>query len=88
MNQTWENAKKPNFGPDFGPFGPNLGSNFFPEFYLYQLLDSVLSYYPMQFKGKLKNQTWQNGKKTNFGSHFGSFGPNLGHKNFPDLYLY
>ena len=62
--------------------------NFFPEFYLYQLLDSVLSYYPMQFKGKLKNQTWQNGKKTNFGSHFGSFGPNLGHKNFPDLYLY
>ena len=31
--------------------------NFFPEFYLYQLLDSVLSYYPMQFKGKLKSQT-------------------------------
>ena len=56
--------------------------NFFPEFYLYQLLDSVLSYYPMQFKGKLKNQTWQNDKKTNFGSHFGPFGPNLGPQNF------
>ena len=26
MNQTWENGKKKtNFGPDFGPFGPNLG---------------------------------------------------------------
>ena len=56
--------------------------NFFPEFYLYQLLDSVLSYYPMQFKGKLKNQTWQNDKKTNFGPHFGPSGPNLGPKNF------
>ena len=25
MNQTWENGKKPNFGPDFGLFRPNLG---------------------------------------------------------------
>ena len=25
MNQTSENGKKRNFGPDFGPFGPNLG---------------------------------------------------------------
>ena len=25
MNQTWENGKKPSFGTDFGPFGPNLG---------------------------------------------------------------
>ena len=24
-NQTWKNVKKSNFGPDFGPFGPNLG---------------------------------------------------------------
>ena len=29
MNKTWENDKKPSFGPDFGPFGPNLVSNFF-----------------------------------------------------------
>ena len=29
MNQTWENAKKPSFGPNFGPFGPNLGHQFF-----------------------------------------------------------
>ena len=33
MNQTWENAKKPGFGPDFGPFDPNLGSKgFFVNF--------------------------------------------------------
>ena len=24
MNQTWENDKKNNFGPDFGSFGPKL----------------------------------------------------------------
>ena len=24
MNQTWENDKKPNFGPDFDSFGPKL----------------------------------------------------------------
>ena len=36
MNQTWENKKKPNFGSNFGLFGPNLGPlNFFGWFYLY-----------------------------------------------------
>ena len=36
MNQTWENDKKPGFGPDFGIFGPYLGpKNFFQGFYLY-----------------------------------------------------
>ena len=29
MKQTWENGKKFKFGPDFGPFGPNLGSQSF-----------------------------------------------------------
>ena len=24
MNQTWENGKKPSFGPDFDPFGPKF----------------------------------------------------------------
>ena len=33
MNQTWENGKRPNFGPDFGLFAPNLGpQNFFAAF--------------------------------------------------------
>ena len=29
MNKIWEDGKKPNFGPDFGLFGPKLGPNFF-----------------------------------------------------------
>ena len=30
MSQSLENGKKPRFGPDFGPFGPNLApKNFF-----------------------------------------------------------
>ena len=31
----------------------------------------------MQFKGKLKNQICENGKKPNMGPDVGSFGPNL-----------
>ena len=58
MNQTKKKIdKKPNFGPNFGLFGPNLGPNFFGKSYLYQQLDIVPSYHAMQFKGKLMNQT-------------------------------
>ena len=35
MNQIWENAKKSNFGPNFGLFDPNLAPIFLCEFYLY-----------------------------------------------------
>ena len=35
----------------------------------------------MQFKGKLMNQTWENGKKPNLGSDFGLFDPNVGPQN-------
>ena len=35
------------------------------------------------------NQTWENVKKINFGADFGSFGSNLGPKNFfRRFYLY
>ena len=78
INQTWKNDKKPSFEPDFGPFGPNLGTpNFFYAFYIYQILDSNASYHCMQFEGKLMNQTWENGQKPSFGADFGLFGPNL-----------
>ena len=33
-------------------------------------LDNVPSYHPMQFLGKLINQTWKNDKKPNFGPPF------------------
>ena len=36
MEQICENDRKPSFGPNFGPFGPNVGSKiFFRKFYLY-----------------------------------------------------
>ena len=43
---------------------------------------STVQYHCMQFQGKLMNQTWENGKKTNTETDFDSFGPNLGSKNF------
>ena len=36
----------------------------------------------MQLKGKLKNQSWENGEKTKFKSDFGPFGPNVDPQNF------
>ena len=29
MNETWDNRKKPSFGPDIGPYDPKLGTKFF-----------------------------------------------------------
>ena len=46
MNQTWENGKKPNFGPDVGPFCPKFGPlNFFAGFTstrCYTLLKAII----------------------------------------------
>ena len=36
----------------------------------------------MQFKRKLIHQTWENGKKRNFGPNFGQIDLNLGPKYF------
>ena len=55
---------------------------FFCGFYFYLLLEIVPSYHPRQFKGKLKNKTWENGKKTNLRPNFGQVGLNLGPQNF------
>ena len=35
MNQTSENDEKSNFGPNIGPFGPNVVLQFFWKFFLY-----------------------------------------------------
>ena len=51
---------------------------FFCELYLY-LPDTVTSYHPMQFTGKLTNQTWENGKKPNkFRAQFWPIWPKCG----------
>ena len=42
MNQTWENGKKPCFGPNYGPYGPNSGSQ---NFFFKNLAPSVTRYY-------------------------------------------
>ena len=39
-----------------------------------------LSLYAME--GKIRNQTWENGKKPSFETDFGHLGPNLGPKIF------
>ena len=80
LNQSWENDKNPSFGrTDFGPFGPNLGSeNFVRGFDLYLMLGIVC--HCMHFQGKLVKQVWENGKKPTLGVDFGRFGPTLGTK--------
>ena len=61
MNQTWENSKKPSFWPDFGPFGPNLGYQFFfSKIWLRQSLDIMVSYHHVQYQKKLMIQSWEN----------------------------
>ena len=67
--QTWENGKKtPNFRPNFGLLGPNLcPKNIFAGF----TFTSSPSSDPLQFKGRLMNQTEEIDKKPNFGPDFG-----------------
>ena len=46
MIQTQENGKKPNFGPDLGPLGPNLScQNFFTKL-VARYCSKLLSYEP------------------------------------------
>ena len=46
MIQTQEDDKKPSFGPNFGPFGPNSGHQiFFSKIQLRKSLDIMVSYH-------------------------------------------
>ena len=49
MNQTGENGKKPCFGQDCGPFGPNLGHHFFSAIWLRPSLDIMVSHHHVQY---------------------------------------
>ena len=42
----------------------------------------VPSYHPIKFQGKLMDQTWENGKKPNFGFDFGPFSPKFAPPKF------
>ena len=64
MKKALENVKKPNLGPDFGLFTPNLEPpQFCLEFYSDELLNIVRGYYHIQFKVKLMKEAWENDKK-------------------------
>ena len=46
MNETWENGKKPIFGPDFGTFGPNFVPKFVFVYFIstryYKLMQAII----------------------------------------------
>ena len=61
IHQTWENDKKPSFGPNFGPFGTNSGlQNIFSKIWLRQSLDIMVSYHHVQCHKNLMIQPWEN----------------------------
>ena len=61
MNQTWENGKKPIFGPDLSPFGTNSGCQFFfSKIWLRQSLDIMVSYHHVLYQKKLMVKSWEN----------------------------
>ena len=88
MNKTWKNGKKPDSGPNFGAFAPNL----VPK-HIFVSLTSTSRYILFQanilrnLKEKLINQIWENGKKLNFNPNFDPFGQNVDHYLFLLLLL-
>ena len=53
MIQTQEIGKKPHFGPDLGPLGPNSGRQFFfSKIWLRQSLDTIVSYHHAKYPKK------------------------------------
>ena len=56
MNQTCENAKKPNFRSILAHFVKIWVTKCFREFYLYKQVDIIQSYYTLQFKVKLTKE--------------------------------
>ena len=58
MIQIQDNSKKPHFGPDFSPLGPNSGH--LKKIWLRQLLDTMVSYRHVKYHKKLMIQSWEN----------------------------
>ena len=68
MNQTCENDKKPNFGPDFGPVCPNFGLKNFSVIIMstssYVLLQAIIL---CNFKGNYRTKLEEMVKNVNSG---------------------
>ena len=60
--KKWQ--KKLNFGPNFGRFGKKLSPQNFLQVLPQLVVKQVVPrYHPLQFKGRVMNQNWKNGKK-------------------------
>ena len=86
MNRTWENGK-PDFGPNFGPFGPNFSARPFQKSFLwvFPLLDVTYCRQVIivsNFKENLWSKTQENDKKTHFGPDLGPLDPNFDCQSF------
>ena len=78
MNRTWVNGEKPNFWPNFGPFSPNLGSNFFSWVILLLVVRpcrKLLLYAISRKRHDPNSRKWQ---KPHCGPDLGHLGSNLG----------
>ena len=57
MNENWKNDKNPNFGPNFGLFGPNSGYQFFFSIiWLCQSLDTMVRHLLCAISEKTNDQ--------------------------------
>ena len=75
MNQTWQNAEKPNFLPHFGPFSPNMAPQKFLVGFIsirFQKLSQAITV--CNFSEKEWSKRQQNGKKPHFRPKLGPLG--------------
>ena len=90
MIQTCENGKKPNFMPNFGPSGPNLGSQKKFSWVLPLLIVrhcSKLSYYAISWKANKPNfwKWWKTLFWAQFWPVWPKFGPSIFFANFTSV---
>ena len=64
MSHTWENDEKPNFGPNFDPFGPNLGSPIFIQFLLPVVVKHYFQLLCYAIQSKTNEQSFRKCQKT------------------------
>ena len=88
MSQTEENVKKLTFGPIFAHLAQIQAQKFFRRLYIFQNLDIVPSYHPIQFKEKLMSQNEENVKNLILGPILAHLAKIQAQFFFRKLYLY